>query len=126
MYRTVGLLVLSVVLSACSVQPKHEWFHSSGSASQSQLQIDDSICSSAAYQAVGAPPSSTSGSTTTFSGSTSRGTTFEGQARTSPNSQMFGAAAGIQAAEADARYNNALRAIHRGCMAERGWTLRSR
>lgn len=121
----LALASLSAValLTACAAPPQQAWYHLSGTSISQRFQTDDGTCTGVAYRSVGAPPTTQSGSTTTFSGQTSTGTTFQGEARTAPANQLFGAPAGFQAYETQNRYEQAVRSVHRGCMAERGWTL---
>ncbi len=127
MNPSAALITSVALLSSCAAAPQQAWFHSSGRADQTQFQIDDGACVAQAYRAVGGPPAVASGgSSTTFSGQTSSGTTFQGQSQTVPTNQMFGAAAGFQAYDAEDRYNQAVNAVFRGCMAQRGWSLRNR
>lgn len=120
------LLPALLVLTACATRQQMAWYHSSGHAGQQQFNTDNAICTGVAHRSAGAPPAQQSSTSTTFSGQTSSGTTFQGQATTSPSNQMWGMAAGFQAAEVQARHEQAIRSIHRGCMAERGWTLQPR
>ena len=123
-----SILISSVLLlSACAVAPQQAWFHTSGRADQRQFQVDDGVCTAIVYRTVGSPPPADGGGTsTTFSGQYSTGTTFRGQAETVPRSQGFGFSEGFQTYEAKTRYNNAVRSVFRGCMAERGWSLQNR
>lgn len=126
MNPTLASLSAVALLVACAAPSQKAWFHSSGSSDSQRFHADDGTCTGLAYRSVATPPSTQSGSTTTFSGQTSTGTTFQGEARTAPANQLFGAAAGFQAYDTQNRYEQAVRSIHRGCMAERGWTLRSK
>lgn len=125
--RSAPPVFMAVLLASCAAPPQPVWYHSSGTFNQQRFSGDDSICTSLAYRSIGGPPQAQAGgSTTSFSGQTSTGTTFQGESRTVPANQMFGTAAGFQAYEAQANYNQAIRSVHRGCMAERGWSLQYR
>jgi hypothetical protein len=123
--RYIAFTLLLALMVGCVQRPRYMWTHSSGSFNQSQFQIDDGSCTSSAYAAIGPMPQQPQGSTTTFSGTTSQGGTFQGRATTTPTGQLWGAAAGNQAFEAEQRYRNAISSAHRGCMAQRGWSLSS-
>lgn len=117
-------LVIVTLTGCVAPQPQRTWVQTAPPAT-TKFDADRGVCTAEAYRAVGAPPSSGSGSSvTTFSAETSRGTQITGQATTTPQGQLFGSAAGSRAYDADARYNQALDSVFKGCMAQRGWSLR--
>lgn len=112
-------------LTACASTQYH-WRHNSlsGAAAQQQFSVDQGACTAEAYRVIGGPPQSPQlppGSTTTFSGNTSRGTQFSGQAQTTysdPNPFW----SGYKQAEAERQHRTALSQVFTGCMAQRGWS----
>ena len=120
-------LAIVLLLAICPIA-QAQWEHSSlsGAQAQSQFAIDRGACIGTAYRTVGQPPSSPARSpstTTTFSGTTSNGGTFQGQATTGPGPELSALPA-FEAAEAQERYNGALQQVFRGCMVEKGWNRR--
>ena len=117
-------LLVGVLAGCVAPQPQRTWVQTATPVT-TKFDADKGACTAEAYRAVGAPPSSgSSSSVTTFSAETSRGTQITGQATTTPQNQLFGFAAGRRAYDADARYNQALESVFKGCMAQRGWSLR--
>lgn len=90
---------LLVALTACESPPTYYWAHVSGVQNPSKLEIDDTVCEGVA-----------------------RGTVQGGNS--SPVRGGF--AAGMEAGRRNAETAGARDAVHRGCMADRGWVLRKR
>ena len=100
MTRAGTLVLMSCfALAACESGPSYYWWHTSGVQNGSKLELDDTICSGVARGSVPA-------------------------ATTYPKGRGFGA--GLQAGSQDAETAASRAAVHRGCMAERGWVLRQR
>ena len=116
----------TLLLSACASpqQQGMNWRHSylTGQAAQQQNAVDSATCVSAARNAAGPRPQAPQGSVTDFSGRTSGGGYFSGQARTTPQSGMYGAPAGIQQAEAQNQWEANIANMALSCMAQRGWS----
>ena len=125
--RSLFLSTLAaLLLNACATQQQLNWRHNqlTGQAAKQQHAVDSAACIGAARSAVGAPSASQTrpDTVTNFSGYSSSGGYISGQARTTTQSPMFGAAAGIQQAEIENRSEAAVANMALGCMARRGWS----
>lgn len=118
----------AVLLISCAGAPSQQpnWRHNqlSGQAAQQQHTVDSRVCVADARNAVGPPPTSQTppNTVTNFSGYTSSGGYISGQATTTTQSPMFGAPNGIQQANAQNQYMNAIGQLTLNCMAQRGWS----
>lgn len=121
-------LCVSLVLVACATTHNY-WQHNqlTGQPAQQQLTADRGTCTIAAYQAIGGPPTQPQrppDTQTTFSGTTSRGDYFSGQARANTSDPNPSASA-LQQGRIESEYKAALTNVFNGCMAQRGWSLRA-
>ena len=128
-YRPPIMYALAaVLLGACAVGPTQQpnWRHNqlTGQAAQQQHAIDSRACVAAAQSAIGPPPGALTppNSVTNFSAQTSSGVYVTGQATTTAQAQMFGAPVGIQQANIQNQYMNAVGSLTLNCMAQRGWS----
>jgi hypothetical protein len=96
----LAVCAFSLALSACETRPTYYWAHTSGVQNPSKLELDDTICDGVA------------------SGTVSAGNSYPARGG--------GFAAGMEAGRRDAQAAGDRDAVHRGCMAERGWVLRKR
>jgi len=123
--RAIGVAAFSLMAVACTTT-QYYWRHKtmSGPAAEQQFATDRGNCIAAAYRTVGGPPQAPQlppPSTTNFSGFTSQGTYFQGQAQTTysdPNPFW----SGMKQAEAENQHRAALSSVFTGCMAQRGWS----
>ncbi len=122
----LALLALALLTACASPPPQQQmnWRHSylTGQAAQQQHAIDSAACAGTARNAAGPPPQAPQGSVTDFSARSSGGGYITGQARTTPQSGMYGAPAGIQLAEAQSRWESNIANMALSCMAQRGWS----
>ena len=128
MYKnTLLVITLALLVASCATtQTQVMWRHNSlkGAAAQQQFTADNGLCTGEAYRAIGAPPvfqNAQPQTDTRFSGRTSGGANFEGNATTTysdPNPFMRA----WRESEVQSQYESALYAVFVGCMARRGWS----